>query len=176
MKNYGINKFRWRLLQKLSQQGAQAASPVTNVPPPTLPSILIAHLHEGYNGATVQLIVSLVQQLNAALHYASNGQDNFQKIIDNNLDLSGAASDEKNIGALCKRMYITFLNSRNAFTSKVTGKNITTWATAIVNSPEYNNLSQINPTGILATKLHGNLKSIILDYMNQIKQQNTAIL
>ena len=42
------------------------------------------------------------------------------------------------------------------------------WANEIVNSSEFNNLSQVKPNSILATKLQGNLKSLISNYINYI--------
>lgn len=169
-----MNKLRYRILEKIAQDQATqpTVTPAIVPAPPTVPSILFSHLSEGYNGGTVAMLIGLTQQLNNALHYASNGKANFQKIIDGNLDLSAASPDEKNVGALCKKWYLTFLNSRNTFEQKVTGKTIATWADAIISSPEYSSLSQVNPTGTLATKLQGNIKTIILDYINQIKQQN----
>lgn len=173
-------KLRIRILEKLAQttptQPAQpSTAPATIPPPPALPGVLSVHLPEGYNSSTIPLLIGLAQKLGDALHYASNGKDNFQKIIDNNLDLSGAIPDEKNVGGLAKRVYNTFFNARNPFTrGKVPANNIHNWADTIISSPEYNNLSQINPTSTLAIKLQGNLKSLLLDYINQIKQQNPA--
>jgi len=171
-----MNKLRQRILEKIAQDQATQTETIPAVipPPPAVPSILFSHLAEGYNGGTVAMLVGLTQQLNNALHYASNGKANFQKIIDGNLDLSAAGPDEKNVGALSKKWYSTFLNNRNPFEGKVPGKTIAVWANAMVNGPEYGGLSQVNPTGTLATKLQGNLKTIILDYINQIKQQNPA--
>jgi hypothetical protein len=174
-----MNKLRFRLLQKLAQatpaQPAQpTTTPITVPAPPALPGILSANLATGYNSATIPLLMGLVQKLHEALHYASNGKDNFQKIIDNNLDLSGAIPDVKNVGGIAKKVYITFFNGRNPFTSKVAANIIRNWGDSIINSPEYSNLSQIKPTSPLSIKLQGNLKPLLLDYINQIKQQNPA--
>jgi hypothetical protein len=159
-------KLRQRILTKLAQ------TPVVLNPPPTIPSDLFSHLAEGYNSGTVSLLQGLVNQLGIALHYASQGKDNFQKIINNNMDLSGAFPDQKNIGTICQKIFNSFLNRKAAFKTKVSATNIHTWSDYILNSQEYSNLSQINPTSLLAIKLQENLKTLILNYLNQIKQQN----
>lgn len=183
-----MNKFRSKLLKKIAQNvgttgstgvagstGTNTNGTVSTVigPVSAVPAILFSQLATGYNGPTLKIIVNLTQQLNAALHYASGGKDNFQKIIDNNLDLSGALPDEKSVGGLAKKVYSTFLNSRNSFSKKVPPTTIAGWANNLINSPEFMNLAQVNPTGTLATKLSGNLKDIIFDLMTQIKQQNS---
>lgn len=170
-----MNKFRLRMLTKLAQ--TQAPQPETTTPtlaaPPAVPTDLFSHLAEGYNANTIPLLVALTEQLNTALHYASNGKSNFQKIIGNNLDLSGAAPDEKNVGAVSKKLFDTFLNKKNSFNGKrILPNDIHNWADALTSSSEYSNLSQIKPTSTLATKLQGNLKTEIQNYMNQIKQIN----
>lgn len=170
-------KLRQRVLTKLAQTTpTQPTQPETTAPtvaaPTPPPTDLFAHLNEGFNGATVAILSTLTGRLNTALHYASQGKDNFQDIVNNNMDLSGAAPDHRNVGGICQRLYNTFLNRKNSFTKKTDPKTIATWADAITNSSEYNNLSQVNPTGTLATKLQGNLKSELLNFMNGIKNVN----
>ena len=173
-----MNKLRQRILTKLAQaQPTQPETTTQSIPAPTPPPTdLFSHLNEGFNGATVAILSALTGRLNTALHYASQGKDNFQDIVNNNMDLSGAAPDHRNVGGICQRLYNTFLNRKNSFNSKkVDPKTIVTWADGITNSSEYNNLSQVNPTGQLATKLQGNLKSEILNFMNGIKNVNPIV-
>lgn len=172
-----MNKLRMRILKKLAQATptptATPNPPVSIPAAPALPGVLTSHLGEGYNGATIPVLIGMAQNLSDALHYASGGKDNFQKIMDNNLDLSGSDPDVKNVGMLSKRIYSTFFNNRNPFSKgKVPANDIHTWADALISASEYNNLSQIKPTSQLAIKLQGNLKSLLLDHVNQIKQQN----
>lgn len=173
-----MNKLlRFRFLNKLAQTtpAAPTVAPVVLSPPTNVPNDLFSHLATGYNGGTVALLTGLTNQLNVALHYASQGQDNFQDIINNNMDLSGAAPDQKNVGMISQKLYNTFLNRKNPFNKKISPQDIHTWADTIINSPETNNLTQIKPTSTLATKLQGNLKTTIVNYLNQIKQQNPII-
>lgn len=170
-------KLRQRVLTKLAQtQPTQPETTTQSIPAPAPPPTdLFAHLNEGFNGATVPILSALTGRLNTALHYASNGKDSFQDIVNNNMDLSGATPDHRNVGSICQRVYNTFLNRKGSFSQKVNPKTIAGWADGITNSAEYNNLSQVNPTGQLAIKLQGNLKSEILNFMNGIKQVNPIV-
>src|SRR5574338_914218 len=167
---------RHRILTKLAQtQTPQSnTTPAQSVAAPTAPpEDLFSYLAEGYNGATVALLRRLTTQLNNALHYATNGRFNFQSIVNNNMELSGQTPDAKNVGLLSKRIYDTFLNKKNPFNNKkVLPTTIHQWTGAITSSPEYNNLSQINPTSQLSIKIGGNLKPEILSYMTSINQSN----
>lgn len=169
---------RKKIINKLAQaQKAQTTETTfTLAPPPTIPGDIFAHLNEGYNGGTTALLSGLINYLNTALYYASQGKDSIQRISTNSMDLSGATPDHRNIGMIAKKVFDTFLNKKNPFPKKVLGTVIKQWADTILTMPEYNNLTQIRPTGMIATKLQGNLKTIILDYLNSIKAQNSGIV
>lgn len=170
-------KLRLRILEKLAQTTtptpAQPETAAPALPPPSNDlNILFSHLNEGYNSGTVPLLQNLTQQLNMALHYASHGKDNFDKIRGGNLG-SPANPDSKSIGMLSSRVFNTFLNHMNSFNGKkVDPATINNWADAIISSPEFGALSQITPTGPLATKLQFNLKPEIQKYMTTIKNLN----
>jgi hypothetical protein len=151
---------------------AQPTKPSIMPPPPPVPGVIFSQLDQGYTGGTVALLRNLAKKLNDSLHYASQGKYYFQDIMDNNADLSGADPDERNIGILCKIVYETFLNKRAPFTKPVDPTTIHKWADNIISSSSYNALTKIPPTSVLSIKIGGNLKSILLDYMNQIKNQN----
>jgi hypothetical protein len=169
-----MNKLRLRILKKLSQTQIDqpTATPPVLGPVPSIPGDLLSNLYKGYNPNTVKLLTDLVNKLNTAMHYASNGEDNFNKIVGNNLDLSGAIPDQRNVGTISQKVFNTFLNKKNVFDEKVNSITINNWADAITSSSEFNNLSQVKPTSLLATKLQGNLKTEIQSLMTQIKQQN----
>lgn len=171
-------KIRQRIFQKLAQTTPAptttdtAATPVVTTSPPAVPTSLFTYLPKGYNTNTIQVLQTLVTQLNIAMHYASFGKDNFQKLIDNNLDASATVADQKNVDGVARQVFDTFFNKKNDFAQKVTPAQIKTWADAIIGSPTFGSLSQIKPTSVLSTKLQGNLKSSIENYLTQIKQQN----
>lgn len=174
-------KLRQRIIQKLAQTTpAQptttdaTATPTVTTSPPAVPSALFTYLPKGYNPNTVQVLQVLVGQLNIAMHYASNGKDNFQKLIDNNLDSSAAVADQKSVDGVARQVFDMFFNKKNDFAQKVSPAQIKTWADAIIGSPSFGALSQIKPTSVLSTKLQGNLKTSLENYLTQIKQQNPA--
>lgn len=171
-------KLRQRIIQKLAQTTpaqpttTNTATPAVTTSPPAVPASLFTYLPKGYNPNTIQVLQALVSQLNIAMHYASNGKDNFQKLIDNNLDPSATVADQKSVDGVARQVFDTFFNKKNDFAQKVAPAQIKTWADAILGSPSFGALSQIKPTGVLSTKLQGNLKTSIENYLTQIKQQN----
>ena len=158
----------------------QAATTTTTTtvvsPPPAFNATTVwGWLPEAYNSATLMLINGLLQTLNIALQYSSNGQFNLQILRDNGfqVDPSGTNSpDTKNLMNLCLLVYRTYLNSGNQFQQKVSAKQINGWNTTISNSQALLNLSQINPTGPLAQKVGSTLKDNILNVLRYIAGYN----
>lgn len=193
-------KFRLKILNKLAQAvpgapGAPAspaspASPTspastTNptsttaavIPPPPAFTASGAWGWMGnvYNSASVGFINSLVSTLNTALHYASQGQHNWQTLKNNsfNVDSSGEKSvDSKNLLNLSRLIYTSYLNGGNQFPQKVTGDQVATWNNAVMQAQSYLNLSQLSPTGAIAQKMPGNLKDNIANTLRQLAQYN----
>lgn len=157
------------ILRRLREKILKSAQ---NNAPPEVPPDVFAYLNKGYNPETVTLIINLVNYLNTFLHYSSLGKDNFQKLSTNNLDLSGATGPHKNIGLISKKVFQTLLNNKNTFSDKVSANLINQWCNTIISMPEFNNLTSVNPTSQLATKLPSNLKTLILNLLNLIKSQN----
>jgi len=159
---------RRRILSKFAQAK-------TLPPPPSLPGDLFAGLNNGYNGGTVALIKGMVNYLNTALHYASQGKDSIQNIVNNNSNLSAAYGNYKNIGMISKKVFNTFLNNKESFNEKVSGTKISEWANEITNMPEFNDLTKIKANEMTSIKIQGNLKNILTDYLNGIKSQNPVV-
>lgn len=166
-----MNKLRHRILTKLAQTPAAPTPTKTLGPVPPIPGVLLTQLPNGYGAGTIPFIVQVVNELNTALHYASEGADNFQKIMDNaTANLSNP--DWKHIHNVAKQFYTTFLNSKNPFAKPVPTSTIHQWADAIISNSDFTSFSHINPTSQLATKLQGNLKTDIERFLDSIKKQN----
>ena len=175
---------RLKLLSKIAQQTTSTTTPQTTTttatiaPPPNFQaSGMWGWLTNSYNSYTITLINNLISILNTALQYASNGEFNFQILKDQSfqVDISSAPSvDAKNILNLSILLYKTFLNSGNQFPQKVSSQQIKTWIELINNSQALMNLSQLNPTGIIAQKIPGNLKDNIINYLRYISLANPA--
>ncbi len=164
-----------RLRQKILTKLAQESNTPVAAPPTTVPTDLFSNLGSGYNPGTIPLLIDLVEQLNAAIHYASRGKDSFQELVNNsfNLDISRTfAVDQKNINILSKKVFETFLNRKNSFSSKIPAAQIHDWCSGLTSSSEFSNLSQVNPASPLASKLPQDLKPSIQDLVLQIKAQN----
>lgn len=191
-------KLRMKILSKLAQtvpgSPASPASPASPTAPtspnaPTTPSSTQAAtippppafqasgawgwMGNVYNSNSVGFIDSLVDLLNKALHYASSGKFNWQILRNNfNVDASAAGSvDAKNLLNLSKLVHQTYLNGGNAFPQKVTGTQIATWNTSVSQSQAFLNLSQLNPTGLVAQKI-GNPKDSILNILRELARYN----
>jgi len=193
-------KLRLKILNKLAQAvpgapGAPAspaypaspASPTTTTTPASTTAAVIppppAFTASGawgwmgnvYNSASVGFINGLVSILSTALHYSSQGQHNWQTLRNNgfNVDPSGEKSvDTKNLLNLSKLVYNTYLNGGNQPPAKITGNQIATWNSSVMQSQPYLNLSQLSPTGTVQQKMPGNLKDNIANILRQLAQYN----
>lgn len=164
-----MNKKLIQRIIKIAQE--QTATPKTLPPPPAIPAVTYSYLPKAYNGSTAQAIRNMTVFLNEVMHYASDGRDNMQAMV-NNTAQQATSPDQMHINSLARLFYRTFLNMGQDFKGMIQAQTIQGWADNILNSPDYSELSKINPTGPLATKIQGNIKSRILDLMTYIKQVN----
>ncbi len=190
-------KLRIKMLSKLAQavpgSPASPASPTSPTSPnaPTTPESTQAAtippppafqasgawgwMNNVYNSYSVSIINSLVSLLNNALHYSSNGKYNWQTLKNAgfNVDSSGGHSiDTKNLLNLSVLIYQSYLNGGNQPQQKVTGEQVAAWNNATTQNQSLLNLSQINPTGLVAQKVPGNIKENILNMLRQLAQYN----
>lgn len=168
--------FRRRLfkLAQVSMPTDQVAStmPLMAPPPVFQASAMYPSIRTGFASNSVVIIDELVNLLNTALHYATAGTMNFQKLrdINFNFDPSQAPSvDQRNLMNLSKKVFKTLLNSGQAFAQKLDFSKVGELTKLLLTSQEINNLSQISPSGLLATKIPGNLKTLITNYLNYLQ-------
>jgi len=171
------NKLRKRVLTKLAQAQPIQPSTTTPVAPttaplPAIPGDLTNQLAAGYNNQhVVDLLKEVIKTLNIAMHYSSGGKNNWQKVIGNNLELSGDPT-QTNVAKIAKRVYETFLNGRQAFKAKIPQTTIINWADNILSSGELSNIPATTKAGELKQKLNGKeLRTIITENMADIKKQ-----
>lgn len=170
-------RLRHRILSKLAQTAPAAPATPDLGTPPAVPGDLFSTLVRGFNEATTPAIMRITNDLNVALHYASNGKGNFGKIRTNSYDMSGASPDAQHIGALSKMVFNTFLNSAKPFEGRVAPKQIHAWADAIVGSGNFSSLTQTEPGSKLSNSLQGssgvgNLKDALSKEITAIKNAN----
>ena len=155
---------------------AQSNTPTLASPPAFIASDIYTNIRTGFNSASLPIINNFISLLNTAVHYASAGKQNFQVFRNEsfNFDVSGAPSvDQKNLMILSKMVFSSLLNSGNTYARPLTGEQIEDIVNRILSSGAYQNLSQVNPTSQLATKV-GNLKTSIATVLNQLKATNPS--
>ncbi len=174
-------KLRLRILKKLAQTTTQTPAPSTTSPPagapPAVPSPMTATLAVGYNADTIQPLTNLMNILNKALHYASDGKGNYQKIQNNAYTADDAKDPAKSIGLVANQAYTTFFNHGKAHTGQYDAKQIGIWVDTLLGSTAYNNLATINSSSPLAPKMQsatggGSLKDAIRKELDLIKSKN----
>jgi hypothetical protein len=146
---------------------------VAGAPPSFTASSAYPSLVIGFNTKNVPWINGLSNVLNDALYYTSNGQVNLQWMKTNNFGAGISqipSQDLKNIMAFCKLMYTyVYTNLGQEFKQALTSEQIAEKINYIKSQPSLNNLPSSNTSGQLTTKLGGNLKTIIQNYLLQIK-------
>ena len=169
-------KLRIKILEKMAQAAPTTPTPTTAPPalppPPAVPGMLLVNREKEYNGPTVTLMSNLAKMLNDAMHYSSQGKDNFQKIIDRTLDQT-SVGDQKNAATVSQLFYNTFLNKGALFNRKVRPNEISTWVNDILNNGQYRAMSSINPA--ITAKLGYNLQDRLMQTLNNIKSNNPQV-
>lgn len=154
----------------------QSTTSSTIIPPPNFQaSAAYGWMSKAYNSNTISIIDKLISLLNLALHYSSNGKFNFLILRNNSfqVDPSGATSvDTKNLLNLAILMFRTYLNNGNQFAQKVTGAQIHQWNERISTAQAFLNLSQLSPTGTIATKVPGNMRENVLNSLRELDRYN----
>ena len=176
------SSIRLKILERIAQ--AAPAAPTTVVTPAITPppafqaSAVYPGVRKGFSSASVLLIDQLVNLLNMALHYSSGGKVNFQVFRNNNFnfDSSMAASvDQKNLMIFSQMLYHLLLNSGNPFSNILNGQEVRDMVSKLASSNALSALSQMNPTGTIAQKLPGNLKTNITAYLQYLSSSNPAV-
>ena len=168
-------KLRLKFLTKLAQATPAPATPIIPPPPSFQASAMYPSIRKGFNSTSVQIIDQLVNLLNSAVHYSTSGAVNFQTLKNNNFIIDPSKSpsiDQKHLIILSQKVYRLLLNSGQDFKTRLTNTQIHNIVELFQSSTEFTSLSQINPTGFLATKIPGNLKENINNILLSLKNAN----
>lgn len=161
-------KHRIKILNKIAQTKSVSGSPrsfniATAYPTTTL----------GLGSKNIPALVKLGDLLNNALYYSSNGEKDLQwmKSINFNADTSGAMSvDLKNIILFCNLLYHNLMTNLGVdFKQQLSTDDIANRVRLLSTSQPLTSLSSTNTTSQLNSKIGGNLKTLILDALTQIK-------
>lgn len=169
-------KTRKKVLEKIAQAVPSTTPPPASVsPPPTFQaSLAYPNIRTGYNGSSINTIDQLVTMLNTATHYATGGKVNFQTLKNSNFSLDMGAmpsKDGSNLIKFSQQVFKNLLNGGAAYAKPLTGIEVAGVADRLASSQELSNLS-LSPSGPVAQKVPGNLKTNITTLLNYLKLAN----
>lgn len=170
-------KSRKKVLEKIAQAVPSTTAPPAAVPPlPTFQASLVyPNIRTGFNGSSINMIDQLVTMLHTAVHYATSGQVNFQTLKNSNFSLdvgSMPSPDAKNLVNFSQKVFKELLNGGSAFAKPLTGVEVAGIADRLASSQELSNLSSVSPSGPIAQKIPGNIKTNITTILNYLKLAN----
>ena len=109
------------------------------------------------------------------MHYSTFGKVNFEKLKNNNFSIDSSSlpsPDQKNLVNFSKNIFKYFLNSGNSFNKKLTSSQIKLFVDDLLSSQEISNLPVSG--GLLSQKISGNLKTLIINLLTNLKTINLA--
>jgi len=175
-----MSEFRLKYLSKLAQSDPNlpteevaktqtvSGSPQNFIPSDLYPGIIIA-----YTSKNLPAINGLANVINLALYYSSNGQISLMSMKSSNFNIGTTnvpSQSLKNLMNFCKILYNQlFTDSGAEYKNKLTPEQIQEKITNLKNNQFLQNLPSTNPMGQLGTKLGGNLKTEIINYLSNIK-------
>lgn len=174
-----INKLRKRLIEKISQDinlptsGVSESKPISGTPPSFIATNYYPSIIAAFSPRNSIIINELCNTINKALYYTSNGKIHlsWMKSVNFNFDTSNVPSvDLKNLMEFSRQIYYTLLTNNGEIDNKqLTQEEIYNRLLPLKHSLYLNNLSSTNPMGQLASKIGGNIKTLINNYLLQIK-------
>lgn len=156
------------------QPSTQAAKPtsVSGSPPVFIASDWYPTIITGFQTKNMSKINHLADLLNLSLFYTSGGKINMRWMKEQNWTFSTEqfpSTDLRNLMNFSKLVYYhIFSDSGAPYQRSLTPEQINQKLNILRSSPFLNNLSAVNPTSQLATKIGGNIKTLITDSLLQI--------
>lgn len=129
-------------------------------------------INTGFTSKNANIINKIADLLNTAIFYTSNGQIDLNRLKSNNFTLGTSdipSEDLKNLIGFSKAIYNNlFTNKSQNFKDKVSQEELLQIINSLKSNQFIQNLSSLNPSGQLATKIPGNLKSLIITELSNI--------
>jgi hypothetical protein len=126
-----------------------------------------------FSSRNIPLIDGLSNVLNNALYYSSNGKNDLQwlKSINFNFDVSNVLStDLRNIIGFAKQVYLQIYTNNGQIDKKaLSSQEIADRINPLKYSQYLSNMSATGTNSQLNTKIGGNLRTLINNYLLQIK-------
>lgn len=176
------SKLRLKILQKIAQSTTTTDLPTAQVaatqsisgaPTSFVASNIYPTIVTGFTSRNIGYINALADLLNTCIFYSSNGQLDLNRMKTNNFSSGLTAvpsADLKNLMGFSKALYnIMFTNHGQDFKKQLSPQEIQQLINNLENNQFIQNLPSTNPVGQLATKVEGNIKTLIVNYLSNIK-------
>lgn len=177
-----MNKLRRRIFEKLAQAAPPDNLPTTEVtqtqtvsgsPPVFIATDYYPSMVIGLTSKNATIINGLTNLLNQALFYTSGGNVHLQwmKSVNFNFGTTDIPSvDLKNLMGLAKQIYNQlYMNQGEPYSKQLTPQEIAKKLAPLKSSNFISNLSSTSPMGQLSSKIGGNVKTLINNYLLQIQ-------
>jgi hypothetical protein len=172
-----MHNFRMKWLFVLAEDALPTkeladSKPVAGNPQPFNAITLYPGMITAFSHNNANIIAGLANILNIALYYSSNGQKDLMDLKNLNFifDTSAIPSvDLKNLMSVSKQFYNLLLTDHGLSYEKALSKEeIKEKVTELRNSQFLVNLSSTNTGSLLSSKIGGNVKNIINNYLLRI--------
>lgn len=174
-------RLRIQFLEKMAQatppnvptEEVAETTSVSGSPPPFNALDYYPTMITGFQAKNMPWINGLSQLLNTVMFYSSNGKITLPWMRSNNFSFSGdqvPSADLKNLMNFTKLVYNQlYTNVGSVYKQQLTPAQIAEKIRLLSSSQFLNNLSSVQPGGQVATKIGGNVKTLIHNYLLQIK-------
>lgn len=164
-----INKLGQNTPEGLPTEEVAATQIVSGSPPSFISSNYYPDLAIAFNSKNIPIINNLSNIINQALYYTSNGKIHLPWMYNRNFNFDSSISPSielKNLMNFSKLMFQQLFSNLN---KPLSSQEILVRVSILSNSSHLTSLPQTNTSGQLTTKIGGDLKTIIKNYLLQIK-------
>jgi len=171
-----MNKFRLRLLKKISQvtDETEVVKEVEGTPDSFSPLSFYPSMAKGFSPQNLNFIKEICDTVNEAMYYLSDGKRDLTLLRSNNFNITTSEPDimVRNLIGFGKALYNTlFINSKSQdkqYKELLESEELKDKIDSLKSNFLLNNLPSTNPPK-LKSKFSSPIKTIILNHLNMIK-------